>query len=107
METQILDLVREAARKRLLFLPHAVRQMSRLDRMISPSDIHEVLENGEIIEDYPEDRRGHSCLILGVDRNHRTIHVVCSPKEDYLAVITAYLPSPNLWSQDFRERQSL
>ncbi len=101
----ILDLVRETAKKKILFLPHAVRQMSRLDRMISPNDIHEVLENGEIIEDYSEDKRGHSCLILGVDKNNRAIHVVCSPKEEYLAVITAYIPAPHIWSPDFRKRQ--
>lgn len=101
----MLELVREAARKKILFLPHAVRQMSRLDRMITPGDIHNVLEHGEIIEDYPEDKRGHSCLILGFDQNHRAIHVVCSPKEEYLAVITAYLPAPNLWSPDFIERR--
>ena len=107
MNDQLLDLVRETARKKILFLPHAVRQMSRLDRMISPSDIHDVLENGEMIENYPEDRRGHSCLILGFDRNNRAIHVVCSPKEEYLAVITAYLPVTRLWSQNFKERKSL
>ncbi len=107
MNDQLLDLVREAARKKILFLPHAVRQMSRLDRMISPSDIREVLENGEIIENYPEDRRGHSCLILGCDGNNRAIHVVCSQKKEYLAVITAYLPATSLWSQNFRERGSL
>jgi len=37
-----------------IFLPHAVRHMSRVDRMISPNDIRQVLNNGEIIEDYPE-----------------------------------------------------
>jgi len=63
-----------------IFLPHAVRQMSRVDRMISPNDIRQVLNNGEIIEDYPEDRRGHSCLIHGFDKNKRAIHIVCSPK---------------------------
>ncbi|MBI5665293.1 MAG: DUF4258 domain-containing protein, partial [Nitrospirae bacterium] len=32
--------------------------MSRPDRMISPSDVHRVINNGELIEDYPEDARG-------------------------------------------------
>ena len=35
----------------------------------------------------------------------RAVHVVCSPKADYLAVITAYLPEPAQWSPDFRERR--
>jgi hypothetical protein len=62
------------------------------------------LKNGEVIEDYPEDERGHSCLILGFSENNRPIHVVCSPKVEYLAIITAYLPDKNEWSGDFRTR---
>ena len=33
------------------------------------------------------------------------VHVVCSPKEDYLAVITAYLPDEAQWLAGFRERK--
>ena len=33
----ILQQIREAAEKQILFLPHALRQMSRLDRMITGS----------------------------------------------------------------------
>jgi hypothetical protein len=103
-ETDILSLVRQAAAKRLLFLPHAIRQMSRPDRLITTSEIHSVVENGEIIEDYPEDVQGHSCLMLGFGEGSRAIHVVCSPKEEYLAIITAYLPDEDEWSDDFRVR---
>ncbi len=42
----------EAAQKRLLFLPHAIRQMSRPERMISPSEVETVVKTGELIEDY-------------------------------------------------------
>ena len=96
--------IRVAARKKLLFLPHAVRQMSAPARMISRQEIRHVVELGEVIEDYQEDVRGHSCLVLGYGDGRRPIHVVCSPKEDYLAIITAYLPDPNLWEDDFRKR---
>lgn len=61
---------------------------------------------GELIEDYPDDFRGHSCLILGLGNEQRAIHIVCSPKDDYLAIITAYLPNPNQWSLDFKRRLS-
>jgi len=56
---------------------------------------------GEVIEDYPQDSRGHSCLILGLGQNNRPIHVVCAPKNEYLAIITAYLPDALQWSSDF------
>lgn len=98
------QMIRDRAARRILFLPHAVRQMSRPDRMISTADVRKVIEEGEIIEDYPEDARGHSCLILGRGNDGRPIHIVCAPKNDYLAVITAYIPDDTQWSADFRTR---
>ena len=101
----IITLVQQAASKKLLFLPHAVRQMSLLDRMISVAEVRSVITEGKMIEDYPNDPRGHSCLILGRGDRGRSVHVVCAPKEDFLAIITAYLPSKDAWRHDFRERR--
>ena len=101
----ILEDVRKAAQKRLLFLPHAIRQMSRPERMISSNEVEVVAKQGELIEDYPSDPRGHSCLMLGFGDGGRAVHVVCSPKDEYLAIITAYLPDPAQWSEDFRRRR--
>jgi hypothetical protein len=39
----ILEQVQEAASKRLLFLPHTIRQMARPDRMITTSEVEEVI----------------------------------------------------------------
>jgi len=78
--------------------------MSRPDRLITTSEIRDVVEHGEVIEDYPEDVRGHSCLMLGFGEANRAVHVVCSPKDEYLAIITAYLPDAGEWSDDFRAR---
>lgn len=102
---QFTAAVRRAGKKKLLFLPHAVSQMNRPDRMISTEEVRSVVQRGEIIEDYPEDRRGHSCLMLGFGFEGRPIHVVCCPKSDYLAIITAYLPSREEWKNNFRERK--
>jgi hypothetical protein len=99
----ILEAVRKAARARILYLPHAVKQMARPERLISPAEVQQVVMEGELIEDYPDDVRGHSCLLLGAPRG-RPIHVVCSPRSDYLAIITAYVPEPRQWSPDFRRR---
>lgn len=75
--------------------------------MISTADVRRALEEGEIIEDYPEDARGHSCLILGKSGDGKAIHIVCAPKDEYLAVITAYIPDEAQWSKDFRTRFKL
>lgn len=103
-QSETIKLVRQAAKKKILFLPHAVKQMSRAAVMISTSEVRHVIEIGEVIEDYPEDVRGHSYLILGFGDEGRPVHVVCSPKEDYLAIITAYIPDPSQWEYNFRKR---
>lgn len=99
--SSILAEVKKSAKKKILFLPHAVRQMSRTERMITTLEIKKIIYTGKLVEDYPNDPRGHSCLILGVGNNNRNIHVVCAPKNDYLAVITAYIPSEDEWDSKF------
>ena len=80
--------------------------MPRPDRMISIGDVRAVVTKGEVIEDYPDDARGHSCLMLSAGGGNRAIHVVCAPKEEYLAIITAYVPSPAEWDPTYRKRRS-
>jgi len=96
--------VRAAAKKKILFLPHALRQMLRFSKMISVEEIRHIINSGSIIEDYPDDPRGMGCLMLGLGAEGRPIHVVCAPREDYLAVITAYIPEAGGWSDDFKRR---
>jgi len=100
----IRNRIRAAAESKVLFLPHSLRQMLRPERMISRLEVRQVIAHGEVIEDYPDDPRGHSCLMLGVGEEGCAIHVCYAPKEDYLAVITAYLPDEHEWSEDFRMR---
>lgn len=72
--------------------------------MLCADEIHEAINLGEIIEEYPDDVRGASCLVLHIGHG-RAIHVVCAPKPDYLAIITAYVPDPDMWTSDFRVRK--
>ena len=51
----IQNRVRETAAKKLLFLPHAIRQMNKPDRMITAAEVREVVLQAEVIEDYPDD----------------------------------------------------
>ena len=79
--------------------------MNMPERMISTGEVRTVVFNGVVIEDYPDDARGHSCLILGQGDGSRPIHVVCAPKSDYLAIITAYLPNQKQWHPDWKTRR--
>ena len=71
---------------------------------ISISDLENVLKNGNIIEDYPDDPRGDSCLVLGYS-NGRAIHIVCGyGSNGWIRIITIYLPKPPKWINDRTRR---
>jgi len=64
---------------------------------IKISDIENVISNCEIIEDYPDDPRGPSCLILGYSEG-RPIHIVCGfTLIKWLRIITIYTPKLPKW----------
>ena len=73
--------------------------------MITKQEVRTVIFKGEIIEDYLEDVRGHSCLMFAFSKKERPIHVVCAPNEDYLGIITVYVPSSDKWETDFKTRK--
>jgi hypothetical protein len=59
----------------------------------------------QVIEHYPEDPRGASCLVLGFTRRDVPIHTVCGLSQpDMLVIITVYRPDPELWI-DWRLRR--
>ena len=100
----MLAKVKDSASRKILFLPHALRQMLRPARLITAREIRLVIEKGSIIEEYPDDPCGPNCLMIGYGIDSRLIHIVCAPKDDFLSVITAYLPDSEEWSEDFRKR---
>jgi hypothetical protein len=85
---------------------HAERE--READMIPTSQLQEALENCEIIEDYPDDPRGQSCLVLGFAAQ-RPLHAVCAVKRDpdEVLLITVYDPSkrPEQWTHQYRRRR--
>jgi hypothetical protein len=86
------------------FTRHAVDQT--ITRRISVREVREVFSNGEVIEDYPEDKYGPSCLIYGTTANGRRLHIHCSyPSRPLIKVITLYEPDPARWA-DFRIRRA-
>ena len=105
MALPLRDRVGRAYRKRLLFSSHALEQMNLLERLITTRDVRDIIENGDIIEEYADDPRGPSCLVYGKTREGRVLHVVCAPKSDHLVVVTAYTPSLIEWERDFRTRK--
>ena len=60
-------------------------------------------DDPEIVENYPCDSRGASCLILGVNGHGNQIHSVVGYKYDKKRIITAYYPDDRFL--DGRERR--
>lgn len=86
------------------FSKHAVDQS--ILRQISVQELRGAIANGEVIEDYPEDKYGPSCLILGFTQAGRPLHAQCSyPSRPLVKIITLYEPDPSRWI-DFRVRRA-
>jgi hypothetical protein len=89
------------------FSVHAEREL-RTDRIMVAA-LERALKDCEIIEDYPDDQRGASFLILGF-AGQRPIHAVCAIRQnpEELLLITVYDPSrrSQRWEDDYRRRRS-
>jgi|SRR3954471_18327892 len=102
--SMIDEIRKKIADSRFELSKHATDQS--LLRGIRVQEIQEAIAAGEIIEDYPKDKYGPSCLILGFTWMHRPLHIQCSyPSRDLIKIITLYEPDPEIWI-DFRTRRS-
>jgi len=75
------------------------------ERGVAPEEVKDAINRSEIIEEYPEDKYGPSCLILRKARNGKILHVHCSI--DPVWIITAYDPTlnPEEWDSEFKRRK--
>ncbi|WGV23921.1 DUF4258 domain-containing protein [Halotia branconii] len=84
---------------------HAVDQL--ILRQVKVQEIREAIANGQVIEDYPNDKYSPSCLISGLTQNQRPIHIQCSyPDRPLIKIITLYEPDPRQWNDDFTKRRN-
>ena len=83
---------------------HAIQRM--FERRISDKTVRQVLEHGEMIEDYSEEMLHPSGLMLG-RHGSRPLHVVVAENtnEDETIVITVYEPDPSHWKPNSRDRK--
>lgn len=78
------------------FSRHAVDRM--ILRHVAVAEVREAIYSGEVIESYPDDKYGPSCLILGFTDQGRPLHVQCSyPIRTLVRVVTVYEPDPDEW----------
>ena len=99
----IEEIKRKFARDGFEFSKHATDQS--ILREISVREIRQAVSVGEVIEDYPYDKYGPSCLILGFTSAGRPLHIQCSyPSRPVIKVVTVYEPDPDGWIE-FRTRR--
>ena len=100
----MIDTLRQKiSRGQVEYSLHAVRQM--IAREISPEEVVQTMLAGEVIENYPDDKYGPSCLVCGMTKSSRVLHVQCThPSRPLVKVVTAYEPDPAEWDKTFKQR---
>ena len=100
----LVEIQNKILQRQYEFSKHAVDQS--IIRDIRVAEMEEAISGRcEIIEDYPDDKYGLSCLILGFTEDRRPLHLQCSyPSRPLIKIITLYEPDPDLWV-DFKVRK--
>ena len=101
-----LAALREAvAAGRIEWRKHVLQKLA--ERALSQQAVREVLLSGERIRDYTEDKPFPSALFLGYVVG-QPLHVVaaCDETRQQAFVITAYVPSLDVFEPDYRTKRN-
>ncbi|MBI2334720.1 DUF4258 domain-containing protein [Candidatus Daviesbacteria bacterium] len=86
----IRDIRKEIKAREYDLSEHAHKE--RQEEQITIQEIEQAILKGVIIEKYPEDPRGKSCLV-----GTKNLHVVCGFRGERLLIVTNYRPKPSTW----------
>ncbi|MEN9522087.1 MAG: hypothetical protein RL065_464 [Bacteroidota bacterium] len=89
---------------KLIFSGDALQKM--FSRNIAESQIRSVVEFGQIIKSYEDDKPHPSYLMLSIV-NLSPLHVVVAKDktDDSCIIITAYYPNEQIWNSDFKTKK--
>lgn len=88
----VIDEIKEKIRKNQYeYTIHA--EIERKTDDLTFYQIEEAILTAEILEQYPDNGRGESCLLVGFSENI-PIHVVCGGRGNKVVIITVYVPKP-------------
>lgn len=106
MENKTFQAIKQlVSRNEVLISNHGYDELAE-DR-IMVRDVIASLEEGMVLEDYPDFGKGPCLLLLQYDREAQPIHTVWGiplGKTTPAVLITAYRPDPDKWSDDFTRR---
>lgn len=105
MNIKIEDIIVSIKNDRILITDHADEEIHNDN--LSFDEVFASVINGEIIEDYPEDKPYPSCLIYGKNFSNEPIHSVWAfNMETHASVlITVYRPDPKRWIEWKRRKK--
>ena len=101
---KISDLQLLAAAGQLIWTEHLSLRLR--ERNIKRADIIACIQNGEIIEQYPDAYPHPACLVMAIIKDDEPIHVVAGINDNNLFIITAYYPNPDRWENDYKTRKA-
>jgi hypothetical protein len=74
----------------------------RLADGLTVFQLEEALSDCTVIERYPDDPRGESCLVVGLTHEGLPIHIVCGRNPArHLILITVYIPTMPKWKDPY------
>jgi len=69
---------------------------------LTVSQLEVALSECKIIEEYPNDPRGESCLALGFTPEGNPVHAVCGRNlSGHLVLVTVYIPTMPKWRDPY------
>ena len=73
---------------------------------LTVSQLEFLLLQSKIIEQYPDDPRGESCLTVGFTPDGTPVHVVCGKnRSGHLILVTVYIPTMPRWRDPYTRNQ--
>ncbi|NIA31611.1 MAG: DUF4258 domain-containing protein [Actinobacteria bacterium] len=94
---KIKEIIQAIIKDRIRITDHAYEEVH--SDSLSFDEIFASVVNGEIIEDYPNDKPFPSCLIFGNNFKNEPIHSVWAYNQEnkWSVLITVYRPDPKRW----------
>ncbi len=93
----IENIINSIRNSRVRITDHADEEA--VDDNLTNEEIYSSVVQGEVIEDYPNDKPYPSCLVLGRDVSGEPIHSVWAynPENLWSVLVTVYRPDPRRW----------
>lgn len=95
LETVLERIRAQGAVENIRITQHAQKEMVEEDIVLD--EVLEAIAAGQILEYYPQHRRGACCLLNGLTQDGRPLHIVCTTTRPTLVIITVYEPKPPKW----------